>query len=141
MSSSDVTLLLVDDDSIDRRAVRRGLQKRQIENEVVEAEDGLEALEILRGDHPSKSVNQPCIVLLDLKMPRMNGHEFLVELRADQKLRQQVVFVLSTSDDEEERHRAYERCISGYIVKTKAGQGLIDAVDLVQAYSKAVDLP
>jgi CheY-like chemotaxis protein len=60
-------------------------------------------------------------VLLDLNMPRMNGFEFLRELRSDRELRRTVVFVLTTSDIQSDRMRAYEECIAGYIVKSRIG--------------------
>ncbi len=68
----------------------------------MEARDGVEALEILRGENGRTKLCPPYVILLDLNMPRMNGLEFLAEIRRDPALRRAVVFVLSTSDDDED---------------------------------------
>lgn len=95
-AENPVRILHVDDDELDVAALARALRKSDAPSEIVVAKDGIEALEILRADDepPSK---RPFTVLLDLNMPRMNGHEFLQEMGADPKLRSTVVFLLTTS--------------------------------------------
>jgi CheY-like chemotaxis protein len=119
-SPANFSLLLVDDDDVAAEAVVRGLRKHSMECCIVIAEDGKTALQILRGTHDRK-ISQPLLVLLDLNMPRMNGIEFLKELRGDTALKATVVFVLTTSGADADRARAYEQCIAGYMVKSGVG--------------------
>src|SRR5438105_2607345 len=107
-------ILLVDDDDIDVMNVRRAFEKGKIDNPLFHAEDGLRALEMLRdGSFP----RERRLVLLDLNMPRMNGIEFLRELRADPELQATPVVILTTSDDERDRVEAYDFHVGGYLVK------------------------
>src|SRR6185369_12018222 len=97
-------ILLVDDDEIDVMNVRRAFEKGKIANPLFHAEDGLAALEMLRdGSLP----RERRLVLLDLNMPRMNGIEFLRELRADTELQGISVVMLTTSGEERDRVEAY----------------------------------
>jgi CheY-like chemotaxis protein len=114
------SLLLVDDDDVAAEAVVRGLRKHSMDCTIVIAEDGKTALQILRGTH-ERRISQPLLVLLDLNMPRMNGIEFLKELRGDSALKATVVFVLTTSGADADRARAYDQFIAGYMVKSGVG--------------------
>ncbi len=105
------------------------------------AEDGAEALAILRGKHATLKIRKPLLVLLDLNMPRMNGFEFLESLRADPALRETVVFVLTTSDSDTDRTRAYHESIAGYMVKSSAGPQFRHLISLMDAYNQTVSLP
>ena len=107
-------ILLVDDDEIDVMNVRRAFEKAKIENPLFHAEDGLAALEMLRDGTVPKHRR---LVLLDLNMPRMNGIEFLRELREDPELHGTAVVVLTTSDEERDRIEAYHFHVAGYLVK------------------------
>lgn len=140
MEPKTVTLLIVDDDEIDREAIMRSLHKERVLNPVVTAGDGVEALELLRRDGDER-IERPVIVILDWKMPRMNGLEFLEELRADPNLRETVVFVLTTSQDEEDIMNAYRNLVAGYIVKDSAGRDFINLVQLLDNYWRVVELP
>ena len=121
-----VSLLLVEDDAIDVMTVERMLRKQNIANPLFVARDGVEALEMLRGENDRAQVPSPYLILLDLNMPRMNGLEFLAELRKDPAHKNAVVFVLTTSDAPEDRHVAYEHRVAGYIVKDRMGDDLLD---------------
>ena len=118
--SPPFSVLLVDDDDVAAEAVVRGLRKHSMECPIVIAEDGGVGLQILRGTHV-RNIAKPYIVLLDLNMPRMNGLEFLRELRLDAALKGTVVFVLTTSGAQADRARAYEHSIAGYMVKSAVG--------------------
>src|SRR5262245_37609876 len=91
MDDSKLNILLVEDDDVAAESVERSLRKHQVDFPIIWAENGREALEILRGVHPTKKVRAPCITLLDLNMPIMNGFEFLQVLRADKDLERNVV--------------------------------------------------
>ena len=97
-TTSTVKFLIVDDDMVSVMAIKRPLKKLKIVNPVQVAKDGQQALEILRGEKNGAEFTPPFLVTLDLNMPRMNGFEFLEEIRKDYSLQRAVIFVLSTSD-------------------------------------------
>ena len=137
MTHKTVSVLLVEDDSVDRMAVQRAFKTARIGNEIFTAKDGVEGLEVLRAG----KVPEPFIILLDLNMPRMNGVEFLQELRKDEKLHRSVVFVLTTSREEEDRTKAYDLNVAGYIVKSDVGNGFLKLVEMLDCYWKIVEFP
>lgn len=143
MDNSDrhATLLLVEDDEIDIVVVKRALATLKIGNPLVVARDGIEALDILRGTNGREKLERPYLIILDLKMPRMDGHEFLEELRQDPELMNTVVFVMTTSDNSEDREKAYGKNVAGYIVKSDPVGSFRRAVDLLNHYWHVVDLP
>lgn len=141
MHHQPVHLLIVDDDDVDREAIVRSLARAKIANPVSTAVDGIEALEKLRVTNGVRTVPKPRLVILDWKMPRMNGAEFLEELRADPELADTSVFVLTTSDDEADVAAAYGKQVAGYILKNQAGSDFIDVIALLDAYWKLVELP
>jgi CheY-like chemotaxis protein len=136
-----VNIFLVEDDEVDVMAVKRALKDLKIANPFFRATDGIDALEMLRGENGKKKLPRPYLVLLDLNMPRMGGLEFLEELRKDPDLRRSVVFVMTTSAAEEDRVRAYDKCISGYVLKHSAAHSFIDAVTMLEHYWRVVEFP
>ncbi len=136
-----INLLVVEDDDVAAEAIQRSLLKANTGFTATIAEDGLVALDILRGEHPDKTVHQPLIVLLDLNMPRMNGFEFLEAIRADKMLRSLVVFVLTTSGSDIDRAKAYDENIAGYMTKDKVGAKFSKLFDLLTHYTETVTLP
>lgn len=137
----DMTVFLVDDDDVACEAVARSFSKYDINFPIVMAHDGVEALEILRGQHASKTVSAPYLILLDLNMPRMSGFEFLQEMRSDHDIASSVVFVLTTSNDDSDRARAYEENIAGYMVKSAVGPQFSKLAMLLSSYKQSVTLP
>ncbi len=135
-----VNVLLVDDDAVDIMAVTRALRGHDIPNPVVVARDGIEALAVLRGED-GPPLARPYLVLLDLNLPRMNGLEFLRELRADPVHRTAVVFVLTTSSAPQDRLSAYELGVAGYVVKWRAGNDLAPLMTLLHHYWQIVEFP
>ena len=131
------TILLVEDDDIDAMIVERAFKKLRIVNPIVRAKDGILALELLR----STTISRPYIILLDLNMPRMGGLEMLEELRGDKNLTNNVVFVLTTSKDDEDKFAAYSQNIAGYILKESLQDGFVDLVKLLDHYWRIVELP
>lgn len=132
-----VTVFLVEDDDIDTEAIRRAFRKAKLANPVVRARDGREALAMLR----RQEVPQPCVILLDINMPRMNGHEFLEALRADEAFSALIVFVLTTSTSEQDRMKAYEQHIAGYMIKDEVGEQFSRMLTMLDAYWTVVHLP
>ena len=137
----DVTILLVEDDEVDVRAIRRGLEKQKISNPLIPATDGIEALQLLRGEGGRTKVPRPYLILLDLNMPRMNGIQFLQELRKDPRLTDSIVFVLTTSAAEEDQVAAYKEHIAGYLVKAEAGENFLKAIQLLDKFVITVQFP
>lgn len=141
MTEPELQILLVEDDDVAAEAVIRSLNGLIKDFSVTVAEDGLVALQILRGRHLSRKIGYPRLVLLDLNMPRMNGFEFLDELRSDPQLKSTVVFVLSTSHDDKDRIRAYQNCIAGYMVKRAVGAQFLLLRNLLEQYRSAISFP
>ena len=139
-SPVEFTVFLIDDDDVACEAVIRSFKKHNIPFPVVTAGDGKEALEVLRGQHPTKKLFMPFIILLDLNMPRMNGFEFLQEMRADKDLSSNVVFILTTSNDDNDRTRAYAEHIAGYMVKSSVGPQFGKLANLLLNYNASVSL-
>ncbi len=137
----DVHVLLLEDDSLDVMAVRRAFKKARIANRLTVAKDGVEGLAMLRGTDGFEPIDKPYIVILDLNMPRMDGIEFLQELRADPNHHDAVVFVLTTSKADEDRAASYDMNVAGYIVKSDVGEGFLKVTELLDHYWKVVLLP
>lgn len=141
MNGKDVTFLLVEDDDVDVMGMRRAFSQLKIANPMVVTRNGLEALAALRGEGGFDRVETPFIILLDLNMPKMNGIEFLDEIRKDPKLKTSVVFVLTTSSQDRDRVSAYERNVAGYVVKAKPMESFLDALNMIDHYWRVVELP
>lgn len=140
-SPEAVTVLLVDDDEVDVMVMKRAFERSGIINPLLVASDGLEALEMMRGEGGHDPLERPYIVLLDLNMPRMDGFEFLEEVRADPELKNAVIFVLTTSSADRDRELAYNRNVAGYLVKSNVGSGFLDVLTMLKAYWNVVRLP
>jgi len=141
MCERDVSILLIEDDDVAAEAVRRSLARNGVTYPLAWVEDGRTALEVLRGQSPRAFVKRPRIVLLDLNLPRVDGFEFLSTIRADSTLHDEIVFVLTTSDTDEDRARAYRGQIAGYMVKSEVGPQFAKVAQLLAAYADAVCFP
>jgi CheY-like chemotaxis protein len=137
----EVHIVLVEDDEVDVMAVKRALRDLKIPHPLHCAIDGIEALQLLRGENGHAMVPSPHLILLDLNMPRMGGLEFLDALRKDHHLRRSIVFVMTTSAADEDRDRAYEKCVSGYILKHSADHSFMEAVYMLSKFSNIVEFP
>ncbi|MGY9046091.1 hypothetical protein P775_21670 [Puniceibacterium antarcticum] len=139
-NETEVTFLVVDDDEVSIMAIERAFQKLRLTNPVRIARDGLEALELLTCKEHDP-IRRPFIILLDVNMPRMDGHEFLAALRGNSALKGSVVFMLTTSDAPKDLAAAYQQLVAGYIVKEDAYSSIRAAIELLDAYIKIVSLP
>ncbi len=118
MSNPIPSILLVEDDEVDVEAIRRAFAKRHVANPLYVARNGVSALQMLRGEEAYDAVRRPCVILLDLNLPRMNGLEFLEQLRRDTDLKDSVVFVLTTSNSDRDRTASYAKYVAGYLLKS-----------------------
>jgi CheY-like chemotaxis protein len=133
-----LNILLVEDDDVDVMNIRRAFEKNKMVNPLWVAGNGLEALTMLRdGTVPHASL----LVLLDLNMPKMNGIEFLRELRADPALKPITVVVLTTSKDERDKVEAYHLHVAGYLVKPVKFTDFVDLTATLNKYWSLVELP
>jgi CheY-like chemotaxis protein len=133
-----LNILLVEDDDVDVMNVRRAFKKNNIANPLFLASDGIDALDQLRnGAVPSDRR----IILLDLNMPKMNGIEFLRELRRDPALAPTPVIVLTTSNDDRDRIEAYNLNVAGYILKPVTFTNFCEVMAALNKYWALVELP
>jgi len=131
------SILVVEDDDVDFMNVERSFNKINIANPVIRAKDGIEAMEKLRNNE----VSRPVIIFLDLSMPRMNGHEFLQELRSDDSFKNLPVIVMTVSNEESDKTRAYDKHIQGYVVKPIKFDDFVDIMAKINAYWMMCELP
>ena len=125
-----VKIVLVEDDVVDAENVKRTLRRLTVANPIHTYSDGAQALAALQGNG-APPLERPYLILLDLNMPCMNGFEFLEHLEGDARLKDSIVFVLTTSEAERDRRRAYSHGIAGYIVKSQVRDGLRRVVPLL----------
>ncbi|MDB4886425.1 MAG: hypothetical protein JWN79_1863 [Gemmatimonadetes bacterium] len=133
-----LNILLVEDDEVDVMNVERAFRKNHISNPLFVAGNGLEALERLRSGTIPKERR---IVLLDLNMPKMNGIEFLTELRKDPELRHTTVVVLTTSNAERDKIDAYNLNVAGYLLKPVTFSNFCEVMAALNKYWTLVEMP
>ena len=130
-------VLLVEDDVVDMMTVRRAFEDLNLSNPLVHVSDGEQALEYLNDSRQAK----PCVILLDLNMPRMNGVEFMRIAKADPVLRKIPIVVLTTSKDDRDIVDSYKLSAAGYIVKPVDYQSFVEAIRTIDIYWTISELP
>ena len=134
---SSKPILLVEDDNVDAMTVRRALKDLNVPNGIVHQLDGENALEYLR----SSDNKRPCVILLDLNMPRMNGIDFLKIIKNDDELKQIPVIVMTTSKDERDKMESFEFSIAGYIIKSTDYKKFVESLKILNLYWTLSELP
>ena len=136
MEDRTINILLVEDDEVDVMNVKRAFKKNNITNPLYIAGNGLEALSLLRSQNGKPAVvpTKRRLILLDLNMPKMNGLEFLHELRADPELKSIPVIVLTTSDEDKDKIEAYQLNVAGYILKPVTFSKFADVITTLNNY-------
>jgi CheY-like chemotaxis protein len=126
------SLLLVEDNPNDVELTLTALKEANLANDVVVTNDGAQALDYLfrRGRHAGRAGRQPAAILLDLKMPKVDGHEVLRQIRADPELRLIPVVVLTSSREERDLFESYDKGANAYVVKP------VDFEEFITAISK-----
>ncbi len=130
-------ILLVEDDKVDVMTVQRALKDLNVSNRLEVAGDGEQALEYLRGPENKK----PCVILLDLSMPRMNGIEFLKLAKQDKNLRKIPVVVMTSSREEQDKVDSFDLGVAGYIVKPVNYPDFVEAMKAIDMYWTLSELP
>lgn len=142
MSKNKMTnILLVEDDEVDVMNVKRAFKKNNITNPLYLATNGLEALVMLRGNSTPAIPRERRLILLDLNMPKMNGIEFLRELRSDPELKATPVIVLTTSNEDRDKVEAYNLNVAGYILKPVTFSNFVEAVATLNKYWTLSEMP
>ena len=130
-------ILLVEDDDVDTMIVKRTFDELKVANQLVCRVNGKEGLEYLRnGDN-----RKPCLILLDLNMPKMNGIEFMKIVKADEVLRKIPIIVLTTSKDEQDRVESFKVGVGGYMLKPTSYKKFVDTVRTINLYWTLSELP
>ncbi len=140
MHDAEPKILIIDDDDIYSELVSRALRRSAPHINVHAAEDGQEGIEVLTGKSATPC-KKPLLILLDINMPRMNGFEFLEEIRSNSDLRNNVVFMFTTSEAEEDLEKAYDYGVAGYIAKSRVGPQMSNMTELLKSYTSTVLLP
>lgn len=123
-------ILLVEDDKVDAMTVKRALDEIKVTNRLDIAGNGEEALSYLRDPENKK----PCVILLDLNMPKMNGIEFLRIAKQDKRLRRIPVVVLTTSEEEQDRINSFDLGVAGYMIKPVDYQKFVEVIKTIDLY-------
>ncbi|MBT1449863.1 response regulator [Glaciecola sp. XM2] len=131
-----LNVLLIDDDDVDVIGMKRAFNRSSHLFKIFRARNGAEGLEMLKG-----KVQRPYIVVLDINMPKMNGLEMLDELRQDKALNDSIVFVMTTSKDEEDKMAAYEQHVAGYVAKSSSDPEFKGLMNLLNSYYEINEFP
>ena len=136
-------ILLVEDDPKDVELTLTGLAEYNLANEVVVAHDGEEALDYLyrRGAYENRSNGNPAVVLLDLKLPKINGFEVLEKIRADESLKFLPVVALTSSHEERDLVASYKLGVNAYVVKPVDFHQFVNAVKELGVFWAVINEP
>ncbi len=130
-------LLLVEDDRVDVMTIQRALKEIKITNIMNTVKNGEEALAFLRDPQNP----QPCVILLDLNMPRMNGIEFLRVAKKDEALKIVPVVVLTTSKEEQDKLESFKLGVAGYMLKPVDYKQFVEVIRAIDLYWTLSELP
>jgi len=130
-------ILLLEDDDVDAMTVKRALHDIKVTNQLVIAGNGEKGLAYLRDAQSER----PCIILLDLNMPRMNGLEFLQVVKQDPEFRRIPVVVLTSSREEQDRVESFDLGVAGYMLKPVDYQQFVEIVRAIDLYWTLSELP
>jgi CheY-like chemotaxis protein len=136
-------ILLVEDDAKDVELTLTALEEYKLANEVVVARDGEEALDYLyrRGNFTTRSTDNPAVLLLDLKLPKVDGLEVLQQIKADAKLKLIPVVVLTSSHEEKDMVASYKLGVNAYVVKPVDFHEFVNAVKELGIFWALVNEP
>ena len=129
-------ILLVDDSPRDTELALDALQQYNLANEVIALRDGADALDYLyrRGEFAGRADEEPAVVLLDLKMPRVNGLEVLRQIKGDPKLRMIPIVMMTSSREEQDLIASYSYGVNAYVVKPLSFHEFIEAIRVLGAF-------
>ena len=134
---SSKPILLIEDDEVDVMTVKRAMRDLKVTNQLVSIGDGEEAIEYLRTENTTK----PCIILLDLNMPKMDGGEFLKIVKADKALKKIPVVILTTSNSDRDVIESFKQGAAGYMVKSVDYEKFVETIKAIDRYWSLSKLP
>jgi DNA-binding response OmpR family regulator len=136
-------ILLVEDDPKDTELTMAALEEYNLSNEVVVASDGEEALDYLyyRGKFQRRSGENPAVMLLDLKLPKIDGFEVLQRVKADEKLKMIPVVVLTSSREERDMVESYKLGVNAYVVKPVDFHEFVNAIKELGVFWAIINEP
>lgn len=137
MKISNRPILLVEDDQVDVMTILRALKEIHVVNPVVNVENGEAALAHLR----DPAAERPCIILLDLNMPIMNGTEFLHQVKQDAQLKRIPVIVLTTSEEEKDKLDSFNLGVAGYMAKPVDYRRFVEMMRSIDLYWTISEMP
>jgi two-component system, response regulator len=138
------TILLVEDNPSDVALTKRALEKNRIVNDITVAEDGQEALDYLWGGGKYSGrdlTDMPSVILLDLKLPKVDGHSVLKRIRADERTRRLPVVILTSSNEEQDIAASYDLGVNSYIRKPVDFEHFADCVKNLGLYWLIINEP
>jgi CheY-like chemotaxis protein len=127
----------VEDDQVDKMTVVRALKEIHVTNPLVHRENGEEAVHYLQDPASEK----PCIILLDLNMPIMNGLEFLKAVKNDDKLKRIPIVVLATSEEQQDKINSFDLGVAGYMAKPVDYRQFVEVMRSIDAYWTISEMP
>lgn len=136
-------ILLVEDNPKDLELSLIALERSNLANEVVTVRDGKEALDYLfrRGDYADRQPGNPAVVLLDLKLPKVDGIQVLEQVKAEPSLQSIPVVMLTTSREEKDLVKSYQLGVNAYVVKPVAFKDFIEAIQELGIFWAVVNEP
>ena len=137
MKITNRPILLVEDDQVDKMTVVRALKEIHVTNPLVHRENGEEAVHYLQDAASEK----PCIILLDLNMPIMNGLEFLKAVKNDDKLKRIPIVVLTTSEEQQDKINSFDLGVAGYMAKPVDYRQFVEVMRSIDAYWTISEMP
>lgn len=136
-------ILMVEDDAKDVELTLTALEEYNLANEVIVARDGEEALDYLygRGEFKTRAADNPAVMLLDLKLPKIDGLEVLKQVKSDEKLRMIPVVVLTSSKEERDMVASYKLGVNAYVVKPVNFHEFVNAIKELGAFWAVINEP
>ncbi len=130
-------ILLVEDDTVDIKSVKRAFKELNVTNPLVVTNNGEDAIKYLM----KNSNNLPALILLDLNMPRMNGLEFLKIIKKNDKFKKTPVIALTTSDEDRDKTESFNSGISGYMLKPVDYKDFVEVIKTIRLYWTLSEMP
>lgn len=137
MHLKNSAILLVEDDDVDAMTVRRAFRELKVTNPLVQRSNGEAAIEYLR----SAPQDAPCLIMLDLNMPVMNGIEFLQVVKQHPLWRRIPAVVLTTSEEEQDKIASFDLSVAGYMTKPVDYRQFVEAMRTIDAYWTLSEVP
>jgi CheY-like chemotaxis protein len=141
--TKEVVILIADDDAGHTRLIEKNLHRAGLNNSILRFENGQDILDFLfaRGEGPKRASDTPYLLLLDIRMPKVDGIEVLRQLKADPELRKLPVSMLTTTDDPREVARSHELGCNNYIVKPVGYDQFAEAITQLGLFISLVQVP